>query len=174
MKRTRRRTFLGLVGASSVLGLGAYELTGGTRSTDEDIPPHVVEGMLTVADAVYPGDPEPFRSILRRYVDRLGESRLGGLLETLAELDQISSRYSGSLFRSLSGAEATRLFERLGVNRVQSRRAGTLSERVRFHLVNSVLYAILTDPAGTERFDVGNPAGYPGGFDSYTRSGGER
>jgi hypothetical protein len=173
MKRTPRRTFLGLVGASSVLGLGAYELTGGSRPTDEDIPPHVVDGMVTVADAVYPGDPEQFRPVVRSYTTRLGDSRRGELLGTLSELDRISSRHAGSPFRTLAGPEATRLLERLGVNRVQSRRQGTLSERVRFHLVNSVLYAILTDPAGTGRFDIDNPAGYPGGFDSYTQSGGE-
>lgn len=168
MKLTRRRTLLGLVGASSVVGLGTYELTGGTQSGDGSVSNGIVDGLLTAADVVFPVETRSKRSSISNYVDGLNDDRTRALLGTLSGLDRAASRRFGSPFRSLSRGEAKRLFAVLGVDRVQSRPEGTLPERVRFHVVNSVLYALLTHPTGTESFDVGNPVGYPGGIPTHT------
>ncbi|MFC6825394.1 gluconate 2-dehydrogenase subunit 3 family protein [Halopelagius fulvigenes] len=172
MKLTRRRTLLGLAGAGSAASLGAYDLTA-DADTDADsaertVTRRDVDGLLTVADVVHPADPEPFEPLIRGYVGRLSDERTRALLGTLSELDALSYDQSGTPFRSLSAAEGRRLLKRLGVFTVQSRPEGTLAERVRFHLVNSVLYALLTNPEGTKQFGIENPVGYPGGFSSYT------
>lgn len=169
MRLTRRRALLGLVGATSAAGLGAYDLTAAADAGERTATRRDVEGLLTVADAVYPADPEEFEPLVKGYVGRLDEDRTRSLLGTLSELDTLSYDQLGTPFRSLSAGEAERLLTALGVFRVHSRPDGTLAERVRFHLVNSVLYAILTNPAGTKPFGIENPVGYPGGFGSHTR-----
>lgn len=169
MRLTRRRTLFGLAGLGSALSVGAYDLTADADAPEGAVTRRDIDGLLTVADAVHPSDPEDFDPILKRYVKRLSRARTRALLGTLSELDTLSRGQLGTPFRSLSAGEARRLLTALGVFRVQSRSTGTLAERVRFHLVNSALYAILTDPAGTEPFGIENPVGYPGGFDSHTQ-----
>ncbi|WP_128904478.1 hypothetical protein [Halorubrum amylolyticum] len=167
MRLTRRRALLGLVGASSVSGLGVYKLLDRTTS-DGPLSDAGMDGLLTVADIVHPAAPEDVEHVISAYVVRLNQSRIRGLVTALSELDSRSRRHFGASFGALSRAQGERLLAALGVNRVQSRPEGTLAERVRYHLVNSVLYALLTRPAGTEPFGIGNPVGFPGGFASHT------
>lgn len=167
MRLTRRQALLGLIGASSVGGLGAYELLDRT-AIDGSLSDAGMDGLLTVADVVHPADPEEVEPVISAYVDRLNESRTRGLVTALSELDSRSRRLFGASFGALSRTQGERLLATLGVNRVQSRPEGTLAERVRYHVVNSVLYALLTHPVGTELYGIGNPAGFPGGFDSHT------
>jgi hypothetical protein len=167
MRVTRRQALLGLVGASSAGGLGAYELFDWT-TTDGPLSDAGMDGLLTVADIVHPAAAEDAERAMSAYVGRLNEDRVRGLVTTLSELDSRSRRHYGASFGALSRAQGERLLARLGVNRVQSRPEGTLAERVRYHLVNSVLYALLTRPDGTELFGIGNPVGFPGGFASHT------
>jgi len=167
MRLTRRQTLLGLVGASSAGGLSVYELLDRT-TIDGPLSEAGMDGLLTVADIVHPASPEDVEPVISAYVGRLNDERVRGLVTTLSELDSRSRRHFGASFGALSRAQGERLLATLGVNRVQSRPEGTLAERVRYHLVNSVLYALLTYPTGTELFGIGNPAGFPGGFPSHT------
>ncbi|WP_144921693.1 hypothetical protein [Halorubrum salsamenti] len=166
MRLTRRQALLGLVGASSVGGLGVYELLDRT-ATDATISDAGMNGLLTVADIVHPAAPEDVEPVISAYVGRLSHDRIRGVVRALSELDSRSRRHFGASFGALSRAQGERLLTTLGVNRVQSRPEGTLAERVRYHLVNAVLYALLTRPAGTELFGIGNPVGFPGGFGSH-------
>lgn len=168
MKLTRRQTFLGLLGASSAAGLGAYELIDVPRSSRSTVSRDELETLLTVADVVFPADPRPLEPVIASYVDRLGDGRTRALVATVAELDQAAYAQFGIPVRSLSRGECERLFEVLGVTRVQPRPEGTVPERIRFHLVNAVLYSILTHPEGTGPFGITNPVGHPGGFSSFS------
>ncbi|WP_050032181.1 hypothetical protein [Halorubrum halophilum] len=167
MRLTRRRALLGLVGASSAGGLGVHELLDRT-TTDGPLSDAGMDGLLTVADVVHPAAREDVEPVISAYVGRLNQDRIRGVVRALSELDSRSRRHFGSSFGGLSRAQGERLLATLGVNRVQSRPEGTLAERARYHLVNSVLYALLTRPVGTEPFGIGNPIGFPGGFASHT------
>lgn len=169
MKLTRRKTLLGLLGLSSTASLGVYELSDEYDKRRGSLSRRHLEGLLTIADVVHPSEPDQFETILTGYVTGLTDSRKRVLLGTLAELDQVSYSQLGIPFRSLSASEATLLLKALGVDRVQSSPQGPLAERIRFHLVNSVLYAVLTDPVGTNVLGIDNPVGHPGGFSSYTQ-----
>lgn len=167
MKLTRRQTLLGLIGASSVGSLGIYELLDRT-TIDGPLSDAGMNGLLTVADIVHPAAPEDVEPVISAYVDRLNDGRIRRLVMTLSELNSRSRRHFSASFGTLSRAQGERLLVTLGVNRVQPRPEGTLAERVRYHLVNSVLYALLTHPVGTELYGIGNPVGFPGGFASHT------
>lgn len=167
MKLTRRQTLLGLIGASSVGSLGIYELLD-WRTIDGPLSAAGMNSLLTVADVVHPASPEDVEPVISAYVNRLNDDRIRRLVTSLSELDSRSRRHFSASFGALSRAQGERLLATLGVNRVQPRPDGTLAERVRYHLVNSVLYALLTHPAGTELYGIGNPVGFAGGFGSQT------
>lgn len=171
MNLSRREALLGLLGVSTGVSLSTYELTGNRYGSDgrRSLSRRDREALLTIADIVHPANPGGFEPVIARYVRRLPASRERALLGTLSELDGVSRRQLGAGFGSLSTPEARLLLEGLGVDGVQSNRQGTLAERIRFHLINSVMYALLTDPSGTAVLGIDNPVGYPGGFSSYTR-----
>lgn len=169
MRLTRRQAFLGLLGLSSAASLGAYEVTDDPRSDRTTLTGNERETVLAVADVVFPSDTRPLEPVVTGYVDRLNDDRTRALVATLADLDRTAYDRFGVPFRSLSRADRERLFGALGVPRVQPQRRGTLPARIRFHLVNSVLFAILTHPNGTAPLGIDNPVGYPGGFSSFTQ-----
>jgi len=50
------------------------------------------------------------------------------------------------------------------LNSAALRPDGTVPARIRYHLVNGLLYALFTSPVGTRLFGIRNPIGYPGGY----------
>jgi hypothetical protein len=46
---------------------------------------------------------------------------------------------------------------------------GTDAGRVRYYVVNELLYALYASPTGGELVGIENPRGYPGGTASYRR-----
>jgi hypothetical protein len=68
-----------------------------------------------------------------------------------------------------AGDEALR---EMGVHTAEPDPAGTTAERVRYYLVNEVLYALYASPKGGELVGIENPQGYPGGANSYQQGPG--
>jgi hypothetical protein len=58
----------------------------------------------------------------------------------------------------------------MGVQSAESDSGGGVPERIRYHLVNSLLYALFTSPMGSELVGISNPTGHPGGYESLTRA----
>lgn len=168
MKLSRRQAVLGLLGVASAGGLTVSELSDFRRPGDRTLTDRDLDGLLTVADVVHPTDPAQFETSISGYVDQLPPERKGAMVATLTELDRTARHQLGTGLGSLSGATCRGLLAGLGVDRVQPSPRGTLAERTRFHLVNAVLYAILTTPDGTAPFGIDNPVGYPGGFAAST------
>ena len=164
MELSRREMFWSLLGTGSVGGLAAYELSEMVVRERKTASRDDIESLLTVAGIVHPAESEAFEPVLSSYLNQLSDSRTQSILETIAELNKISRRRLGRPFHILSRNEAEQLFTILGVNRVQAAPNGTLAERIRFHLVNSVIYALMTNPNGTREFEIQNPVGYPGGI----------
>jgi hypothetical protein len=55
----------------------------------------------------------------------------------------------------------------MGVDLVDPDPDGFSAERVRFYLVNELLYALYSSPTGGTLLGLENPQGYPGGSESY-------
>lgn len=169
MKLTRRHAILAAAGVSAV-GLGTYELAAADAKTDGTFTQREQAMLTTVAEVVYPWELESAADVLVPYCSRLDDRRKAAMRRTLAEFDRMARSAFGVPLETLSADEGRTLVRALGANRVESRPAGTLAERVRFHLVNTVLFALMTHPSGTAPFDIDNPVGYPGGFASYTEA----
>jgi hypothetical protein len=57
----------------------------------------------------------------------------------------------------------------LGVRTAEPDPDGTDVERVRYYVVNELLFALYSSPTGGELVGLENPQGHPGGIDSYRR-----
>lgn len=95
------------------------------------------------------------------------EERTEQFVETANDLDDLARERAGKPFAVLSPEERTALFREVGVGRTAPDPNGTVPERVRYHLVNGLLYALYTSPTGSSLFGVTNPVGHPGGYSSY-------
>lgn len=167
MKLTRRHAILAAAGVSAA-GLGTYELAAADEVSDGPFTQRERAMLVTVAEAVYPWELAAAADVLVPYFTRLDDRRTAATRRTLAEFDRLAQSAFGVPLETLSAEEGRTLLRTLGSDRIQSSPTGTLAERVRFHLVNSILFALMTHPSGTAPFDIDNPVGYPGGFASYT------
>jgi len=69
----------------------------------------------------------------------------------------------------LSVADRDSLLREVGADTAPPDPDGTNAERVRFYVVNELLYALYTSPTGGELVGIENPQGHPGGTDTYQR-----
>jgi len=168
MNLTRRDLLVGA--AAGVVSGGIATATSPTRgaTADEDagrdLDPEEVAAMLGLADVVYPSGVAVDGDLVGRYVATLGEGRTAATRRAVADLDAAARSTFGAPFAALSVERREALLRGLGVDTVSPRPDGSVAARVRYHLVNGLLYALFTSPAGTRPLGIENPTGYPGGY----------
>ncbi|MFB6151634.1 MAG: gluconate 2-dehydrogenase subunit 3 family protein [Haloarculaceae archaeon] len=163
MQLTRRDALVAL----GALGIGSY---GAGRIRGGDADDHRVETIRAVAEVVYPSQVAVDREFVETWVDgriHADEAYERESRAAIAALDETARREFGSAFAALSPGRRTAVFRRLGVDRVHSDRDGTTASRVRYYLVNELLYALYRTPVGGRLFGIENPPGYPGGRAAY-------
>jgi len=102
----------------------------------------------------------------RARVDRKYRRRVS---EATAALDTQARREFHRSFTGLDPSERRQVFQSLGVHLSHPDPDGTLSQRIRYYVVNDLLYTLYTHLRGGEALGVENPPGYPGGTDAYQR-----
>ena len=138
---------------------------GETLPADE----HVQETLTAVADIVYPDEVTGVAA----FVDEFAGSRLSrephatGVRRTVATLDNLGERWHGGQVVDLSPDQREQLLRETGADTADEDPDGTDAERVRYYLVNELLLALYTSPAGGELVGIENPQGHPGGTTSY-------
>lgn len=181
MKLTRRDAVAALAAVGAV-GAGSVATRYDPPRADDGAdgrPPEseVSAGLLDVMDAaaavVYPSDVEGRRAFVERYVlgrtaDRASYRR--GLAETAAELDAVARDWRDAPFADLSADERDGVLRGVGAATADPVPDGTISERVRFYVVNDLLFAFYSSPTGGRLVGVENPVGHPGGTRSYQRA----
>ena len=172
MKLNRRDALKALaVGGGAAGGsLALSEMLVSTESpeTDSGYSDADIETLYRVAEVVYPSSVEFTTGFIETYVRGLDESRQAELSRTVTQLDDVTKgRYGTSFTEASSVSRSETMLRSLGVHRVQSRPDGTLPERVRYHLVNTLLYVLFTSPAGSKLAGINSPVGHPGGFARY-------
>lgn len=166
MKLTKREAVLAL-GALGVNAAGVGILT----EDSDDASSVVVGTMYAAAELVYPSAIETTEEFVETYVlgrpvsDRHERRRE----EAVRVLNRRAQRDYVSRFASLSPTRRRDVLEALGVDRAHSNHEGTTAERIRYYVVNDLLYALFASPVGGELLGVENPPGYPGGHDAYRR-----
>jgi hypothetical protein len=122
--------------------------------------------LVALTDVLYPSAVTAGDSFVQTYVGNLPEERQAAISESIDDLDDAARRYTGSEFATLSVGERDAVLRRMGVDTANSDPSGTPPQRILYHLVNSLLYALYTSPTGSRVAGIENPIGHPGGYES--------
>ena len=174
MELTRRDAMGALAAAGAAVGAGVVaDRFAGT----EDDPPAFDEDALAttvaVAHAVYPSEVENVASFVRTYALSRSEdddAYREGMADAAAALDDYAREWHDGEYVSLDATTAETVLHEMGVDVEDPDPEGVPAERVRFYLVNELLYALYTSDTGGRLVGIENPQGFPGGTDSYQRS----
>jgi hypothetical protein len=181
---TRRDAVAALAAAGAAVGGGATATVfdppraddggGGDSSAGGD---HVSASTLDVMDAaaevVFPSAVEGRRAFVETYVLGRIESRSDygeGLATAAAELDAVARDWYDDSFPSLVPDARDELLRRLGVDTADPAPEGNLTDRLRFYVVDELLFALYSSPTGGRLVGIENPVGHPGGVESYQRA----
>lgn len=172
MELTRRDAVVALAGVAGVTAAGTVADRLDEAEPDDERLERVREGLSAATDVVYPTVVTVDDEFLETYV--LGRSvdeadylaAVGGALRTL---DRLSVDRFGAGFTDLSPTHREQVLLDAGVASVTPDPAGAAVERVRYYVVEELLYALYTSPTGGELVGNENPPGYPGGREAYQR-----
>lgn len=167
---TRRDALAALAATGAAAGVGAMTWT----ALDDDRGPTDAQRatILAVAETVYPDAVENVDAFVEAFVAgriRDRPEHAAGVRDAVAALDEYARHFEDRPFRELSPAARDDVLRDFGVDAADPDPAGQPRERVRYYLVNDLLYALFTSPTGSELVGLENPQGHPGGLASYRR-----
>ncbi|MFB6084139.1 MAG: gluconate 2-dehydrogenase subunit 3 family protein [Halorientalis sp.] len=183
MELTRRDAVVAL-GAVGVAG-GAVALSrSGDAGGDDDrstpagsggeaaaLSAHDRETAVAVAEAIYPSAVENVAGFVTDFLrGRVADDpeRAAAIAETVAYLDDyVSTWYDADAYVSLPADTRAEVFDAMSADTVEPDPSGGDVQRVRYYLLNDLLYALYTSPTGGKLVGIENPQGYPGGTTSY-------
>ncbi|MFD1597922.1 gluconate 2-dehydrogenase subunit 3 family protein [Halobellus rarus] len=144
--------------------VGEPSASGGVEITDDGV------GVLTaVARVVYPSEVTGIGEFVDQYVRGLPPARQREIASAARALDKRARGTHGAAMSALSPTECDSVLRSMGVDRTVSSPDGSVPQRVRYHVVNQLLYGLYTSPRGSRLLGVENPIGHPGGYESYQK-----
>jgi hypothetical protein len=173
LELTRRDALLAAAGgatasmAAVVTVDGMREAKSNAPTDDTSFSPAEIRGLRTVAEAVYPSEVSIADGFVETYARNVAPQRREEMRNTLDTVDDVAHHRLDSPMDDLSPSEFVDLLGALGVDRVGSDPDGSVPERIRYYLVNELLYALFTTPKGSRLVGIDNPVGHPGGYRSY-------
>ncbi|WP_380676828.1 gluconate 2-dehydrogenase subunit 3 family protein [Salinigranum sp. GCM10025319] len=151
---------------------GSDAATGDPERRTAEVDDDALAVLVAAAETLYPSEVEGHATFVETYVGGRVErdpDHREGLLSAVAELDAVARDWYGDAFPTLARETRDRLLRDLGVDAADPDPEGSISEQLRFYVVNDLLYAFYTSPAGGRLAGIENPTGYPGGIQSYQR-----
>ncbi|MDS0284226.1 gluconate 2-dehydrogenase subunit 3 family protein [Haloarcula onubensis] len=179
MTELDRRDVLKALGAAGIaVGGGAALLEwADDDGGDSIVTDHERRTLHAIATTVYPSEVGGVESFVDGYMSRrlaADSERAERVLDALSELDSYAREWEDADFRELEPAKRDETLRAMGVAEAEPVPDGAPRERVRYYLVNELVYGLYTSPTGGELVGIENPQGYPGGTESYRQPpGGE-
>ncbi|WP_436924587.1 gluconate 2-dehydrogenase subunit 3 family protein [Halosimplex amylolyticum] len=184
-----RRDALAALAAVGVTGGGALALSaadgdGGDSETvddgqdESDSPPYGpltaddLAALTAAAETVYPSEVDGIESFVEAFVRGRANAQPGhasGIAEAVGYLSAWTDSWLDESFASLDPAERAEALDRMGVREADPDPDGSDAARVRYYVVNELLFALYSSPTGGELVGIENPHGHPGGTESYRR-----
>ncbi|MEF8852354.1 MAG: gluconate 2-dehydrogenase subunit 3 family protein [Haloarculaceae archaeon] len=130
----------------------------------------LVETAVALGNVLYPPEVDGVETFVRTYVRGRtddDDARRTAMTDAVATLDTRADEEYGAPFRDLDPADGDALLEGMDMENVDPDPEGSDRERVRYYLVNELLYALMTSPKGGALVGIESPPGYPGGLDAY-------
>jgi len=169
MRLSRRDALVALAGgaATSGVSLAVSRAAHETDPAESSLSSEELATVVAVATVVYPSAVEGIERFVETYVSGLDDARAGAMGEAAAGVDRQAREAFGTGFAALSADARETVLRDMGVDRVASNAEGTLPERARYHLVNTLLYALFTSPTGSGLVGIDDPVGCGSGFATY-------
>ena len=173
MRLTRRDAVAALAAAGVAAGGGATLLSDSPDEAEESpLDDETVATLVAAAEVLYPSEVEEVDAFVGRYVRRRNADepdRADAVADTVAYLDEYTNAWFDSTFASLDPADRDEAFQRMSVDTADPVPDGDDVERVRYYVVNELLFALYSSPTGGQLVGLENPRGNPGGLASYQR-----
>ena len=194
MELSRRDALAALAASGVAVGTGAMlegnPFAADDSSTDSATPEDRLDALLAVAEVVYPSEVSGIEEFVRTYAlgrveDRAAQSAADterggttredrpayreGMVTALSTLDEYARSWHDGDFRTLDAGTRASVLDEMGVDNASPDPEGAPRERVRYYVVNELLYALYTSPTGGKLVGIENPQGHPGGTGSYQR-----
>lgn len=173
MRLTRRDAVAALAAAGVAIGggLAAHEHLG-RGDDDRTLGDGDVSTLVALAEVLYPEQVESVDSFVEAYVRGVVDAepdRAVSIGDSVAYLDDYAAAWYDEPFAELDPETREDALRRMDVDSTEPVPAGSDVERVRYHLVDELLFALYTTPTGGQLVGIENPPGYPGGRTSYRR-----
>lgn len=184
MELSRRDVLSALSAASAgaVAGCSAPTSGGDADATDADagdadarnatVDDHDVDTLVALGEVVYPSGVDGVEPFVREYsAERVRRDREyeAGVVDAVSHLDRYVEEFYSEPYADLSATERLAVLEQLSVDDADPVPDGESRERIRYYLVNELLYAFYATPTGASLAGLENPPGHPGGTTSYQR-----
>ena len=179
MKLTRRDALAALSAAGVAVGGSVVadrvadsetlvdDLLGSETDDESTLDESARQTLVAVAEVVYPSELDGIEGFVETYTEgRLlaDESRRRSVTTTLSELDEVSREWESTAFTNLDTDTRDELLRELAVDTADPDPEGLLPGRVRYYVVNDLLYALYASPTGGGLAGTPNPIGHPGGY----------
>ncbi|WP_266076846.1 gluconate 2-dehydrogenase subunit 3 family protein [Haladaptatus caseinilyticus] len=169
-----RRDALAALGATGIAVTGGAALLDSLESGDsaDSLSDDDIDTLVAVAEVVYPSELSGVREFVATYSVGRTEGRQEyrqGLIDSVATLTDYATEWHDGRYSTLNAATRDTLLRQMGVAEATPTADGTDAERVRYYLVNDLLFALFSSPTGGKLAGIENPQGHPGGLESYRR-----
>lgn len=180
MELTRRDALAVLTAGGIGAGLATThpdELTAATDQSNPQAPAteptftrHERRTYTATAHVIYPTIITGIDSFVATYLTgRTDPDFITGAASAITLLDDHTEEWYGTPFAGLNRKRRNTALRELGVATAPPNSTGSPASKVRYYLVNELLYALYTSPTGAALVGLENPQGHPGGTESYQR-----
>lgn len=146
--------------------------TDDSQDTDALLASDELETLIAAAEILYPSEVEAIGPFVERYVGTVATERpehARGIADTVAYLEEFTAEWYDTGFADLEPPTRDEVLRRMNLDSAEPDPAGSDVDRVRYYLVNELLFALYSSPTGGELVGLENPQGFPGGLQSYQR-----
>ncbi|WP_459193959.1 gluconate 2-dehydrogenase subunit 3 family protein [Halosimplex sp. J119] len=194
-----RRDALAALAAAGIAGGGALALNAARDEGDADDPGTDGDGASTeatadvndgdsppygpieadhlgvlaaIAETVYPSEVDGVEQFVATFVRGRASAQpdhAAGVADAVDYLTEWTDAWYETEFASLDPDDREGALDRMGLREADPAPEGTDLERVRYYVVNELLFALYSSPTGGELVGIENPQGHPGGTESYRR-----
>lgn len=179
MDLTRRDALAALAAAGVAVGGGAALRSladpapdGEASQDDRPIDDEAVSTLVAAAEVLYPSAVGEIETFVTRYVSgRAGDrpAYVREMARSAGYLDEWTRAWYDEGFDELDRPTRDEVLRRINADTAAPDPEGSDVERVRYYLVNELLFALYATPTGGQLVGIENPQGYPGGLSSYQR-----
>jgi hypothetical protein len=175
MKLTRRDAVAALAAAGVAVGGGGVVLLA-DKGDDEEVAGPVdgddLATLVAAAEVLYPSPVENVEDFVTRYVEGRAVDRpdhADGVATSAGYLREYARSWHDQAFAALDPDGRTAALREMGADTADPDPGGSDVERVRYYVVNELLFALYASPTGGALVGLENPQGHPGGTGSYQR-----